>query len=429
MYRATRPRTILTSFMTARHFGLKTPRSQIFVSLVLFGLVAGAGWGFVQAQDGGRASMAAFAKAPLVPLRAQPTGVPFPTTQWPKGEAPTAAIPIIQSQFDKAFGGQIKEIGETRAVIIVHNGRIVAERYGSGYTAESKLISWSMAKSVTAALVGIAIADKKMTLEDPLNEPLWEDGDPRRDITIRQALHMSDGLRWREDGYDDPIQNDAAKMLFGPGREDIVEYVANRPQEFSPGEKWRYSSGTTNLISAALGRAVAPRNIRDATGQEGLRSFMFDRLFRSIGMNNTAAEFDLAGNFYASSLIHATAQDYARFGLLHLRDGVWDGKRILPEGYVDFLRTPTTAGGATEYGAHWWLSLPNKVGTLKDGPYDSFEATGYQGQLIAVIPSKDLVIVRLGLMRDEKGWETLGTWLQPIVNAFPDVAPSTAPVK
>jgi CubicO group peptidase (beta-lactamase class C family) len=403
MHRATRPRTFLTF-------------------LALTSVLVGAGWGLVQAQDSTKATTAALASAPLVPLRAQPAGVPFPTTTWPKGAPPAAASAIIKSQFDKAFGGQIKEIGETRAVIIVHNGRIVAEQYGTGFAANSKLISWSMAKSVTAALVGIAMADGKMKLNDPLNEPLWDDDDPRRNITIRQALHMSDGLRWREDGYDDPIQNDAAKMLFGEGREDIVEYVAGRPQEFTPGEKWRYSSGTTNLVSAAVGRAVAPRSIRDPNGKEGLRNFMYDRLFRPIGMTNTAAEFDLAGNFYASSLIQATAQDFARFGLLHLRDGVWDGKRILPPGYVDFVRTPTTAEGATSYGAHWWLSLPNKSGLLKEGPYDSFEANGFQGQLIAVIPSKDLVIVRLGIMSDEKGWDTLGAWLQPIVNAFPDVA-------
>lgn len=409
MHRATRPHIF--------------PRPTLRMALIGVGvaaLLAGSGFGVVIAQDSAKANMAAVAGAPLVPLKAQPAGVPFPTTQWPRGQAPIATEAIIKSQFDKAFSGQIKEIGETRAVIIVQNGRIVAERYGAGFDENSKLISWSMAKSVTAALVGIAVGDGKMKLDDPLNEPLWDDDDPRRAITIRQALHMSDGLRWREDGYADPIQNDAAKMLFGPGREDIVAYVADRPTEFKPGEKWRYSSGTTNLISAAVGRAAAPRNIRDPNGKEGLRNFMYDRLFRPIGMTNTAAEFDLAGNFYASSLIQATAQDFARFGLLHLRDGVWEGKRILPPGYVDFLRTPTTAEGADRYGAHWWLSLPNKAGLLKDGPYDSFEAQGFQGQFIAVIPSKDLVIVRLGLMGDEKGWDTLSTWLQPIVDAFPN---------
>lgn len=402
MHRATRPRIFLAS-------------------LALAGCIVG-GLGFVQAQENSKTAPAALAKAPLVPLPPQPRGTPFPTTQWVIAAPPAPAAPIIKAQFAKAFGNQIREIGETRAVIIVHGGKIVAQQYGTGFTQESKLISWSMAKSVTAALVGIAISDGKLKLEDPLNEPLWADGDARRNITIRQALNMSDGLRWREEGYDDPVQNDAAKMLFGKGRENIVEYVAGRPQEFPAGERWRYSSGTTNLISAAVGRAVSPRDLSDPTGKEGFRKFMFDRLFAPIGMTNTAAEFDRAGNFYASSLVHSTAQDFARFGLLHLRDGVWDGKRILPEGYVDFLRTPATSQGATAYGAHWWLSLANKTGTLKDGPYDSFEATGFQGQLIAVVPSKDLVIVRLGLMRDEKGWDALGTWLQPIVNAFPDVA-------
>jgi CubicO group peptidase (beta-lactamase class C family) len=412
MHRATRPRTFL-----------QTWPGRILAASSLVGILAGTAWGVVIAQDASKATVANIASRPLVPLPPQPVGVPFPTTQWPRGNPPAAAAPVIKAQFDKAFGGQIKEIGETRAVIIVQGGRIVAERYGDKFDATSKLISWSMAKSITAALVGIALSDGKLKLDDPLNEPLWADNDPRRNITIRQALHMSDGLRWREDGYDDPIQNDAAKMLFGPGRDDIVSYVADRPQEFPPGQKWRYSSGTTNLVSAAIGRAVAPRSVGDPNGQEGLRNFMYDRLFRPIGMTNTAAEFDLAGNFYASSLVHATAQDFARFGLLHLRDGVWDGKRILPPGYVDFVRTPTTSEGAKAYGAHWWLSLPNKAGTLKDGPYDSFEATGFQGQLIAVIPSKDLVIVRLGLMRDEKGWDTLGAWLQPIVNSFPDRTP------
>ncbi len=402
MHRAMHPRTFLA-----------------LLALILGGGITG--WSLVQAQDGQIATQVALAKAPLVPLKPQPANVPFPTADWPKGSVPAPIQAIIKSQFDKAFGGQIKEIGETRAVIIVQGGRIVAEQYGTGFDASSKLASWSMAKSITAALAGIAIGDGKIKLDDPLKEPLWDDGDPRRTITLRQALHMSDGLRWRENGYDDPVQNDAAKMLFGPGREDIVAYVADRPREFPPGEKWRYSSGTTNLISAAVGRAVAPRSLRDPTGQEGLRNFMYDRLFRPIGMNNTAAEFDLAGNFYGSSLVQATAQDFARFGLLHLRDGVWDGKRILPQGYVDFLRTPTTAQGANAYGAHWWLSLPNKQGLLKGGPYDSFEAQGFQGQLIVVIPSKDLVIVRLGLMRDEKGWDTLGAWLQPIVDAFPTV--------
>jgi hypothetical protein len=151
MHRATRPRIF------SRYFALG---GLAFASLTALGA-----WGVVQAQDGKQATMAAIAAQPLVALKPQPAGVAFPTTAWVKGAAPATVEPIIKAQFDKAFGGQIKEIGETRAVIIVHNGRIVAERYGTGFDQSSKLISWSMAKSVTAALVGIAVADGKMKLD------------------------------------------------------------------------------------------------------------------------------------------------------------------------------------------------------------------------------------------------------------------------
>jgi CubicO group peptidase (beta-lactamase class C family) len=384
-------------------------------------------WGgasFVTAQTAEKAERTAAASAPLVPLPSQPAGVAWPTEQWPVGAPPSSAADVIKRQLDEAFASSTGPKGETRAVIIVQGGRIVAERYGEGFDASSKLISWSMAKSVTAALVGIGLGDGQLKLDDPLNEPLWADSDPRRAITFRQALQMQDGLAWREDGYADPVQNDAAKMLFGPGRENIVRYVAEKRQEHPPGTHWRYSSGTTNLVSAALARKIAPRSLQDPTGREGLRNFMYDRFFRPIGMTSVAAEFDLAGNFYGSSLVHATAQDWARFGLLHLRDGVWAGKRILPPGYVDFLRTPATGEGATRYGAHWWLSPSNKAGLLKDGPYDSFEAHGYQGQIVMVVPSKDLVIVRLGLSQADDSWDALGAWLQPIVTAFPDASPN-----
>ena len=382
----------------------------------------------VTAQNAGKAEAVALARQPLVPLPVQKPSVPWPTQDWPRGPLAAPAEAVVDRQLDQAFNRQIPALGETRAVIIVQGGRIVAERYGTGFDAGSKLVSWSMAKSVTAALVGIAKGDGKLALSDPLNEPLWEDGDPRRNITIAQALHMADGLKWREDEYSDPVTNDAAQMLYGRGRENIVAYVAGKPSEFEPGSHWRYSSGTTNLIAAALGRAVSRRSLGDPTGREGLRNFMYDRLFRPIGMTSAAAEFDIAGNFYASSLVHATAQDWTRFGLLHLRDGVWDGQRILPEGYVDFLRTPTTTPGAEKYGAHWWLSLPNGKGLLKKGPYDSFEAQGHEGQVVVVIPSKDLVIVRLGLMTDSGAWEALGAWLQPIADAFPSVS-GAAPSK
>ena len=190
----------------------------VWLGLAFCATVAAGLGTYVVAQDGQKAQMAAYAKGPLVPLPPQPKGVPFPTEAWPRGQAPEAAARVIKTQFDQAFNNSDSPMGQTRAVIIVQGGRVVAERYSTGFDEKSKLVSWSMAKSVTASLVGIAMLDGKLKLDQPLNDPLWDDGDPRRDITIRQALHMSDGLRWREDGYADPVSNDAAKMLFGPGR-------------------------------------------------------------------------------------------------------------------------------------------------------------------------------------------------------------------
>ena len=357
----------------------------------------------------------------LVPLPPQPAGVAWPTREWPRGELSADALAAIEAEVARVSALSDGPVGETRSVLVVQGGRLVYEHYGAGFDAFDRQVSWSMAKSVTAALAGIAVGDGTLTLDSTVAPPAWREGDPRRSITLRQALHMADGLAWNEIDYGDVLQNDAAKMLFGEGRENIVAYVARKRARHEPGKVWNYSSGTTNLISAAISRALGPRTLGDPTGRERYLNFITDRLLRPVGMTRTSPEFDGAGNLYASSLIYATAQDWARFGYLHLRDGMWDGQRILPQGWVDFVRTPATAEGALEYGGHWWLSPANKEGTLVDGPYDTFEARGYQGQRILVIPSKDAVIVRLGLMRDEgEGSAELSRSLQTIVNALPD---------
>lgn len=359
----------------------------------------------------------------LVPLPPQPAGVAWPTQAWPRGTLPAEAQAAIEAEVARVSALSDGPVGETRTVLIIQGGRLVYEHYGAGFEALDRQVSWSMAKSITAALAGIAVGDGTLTLDSPIAPPSWREGDARRAITLRQALHMADGLAWNEIDYGDVLQNDAAKMLFGAGRENIVAYVAGKRARHERGKVWNYSSGTTNLISAAISRALGPRALGDPTGRERYLNFITDRLLRPIGMTRTSPEFDAAGNLYASSLIYATAEDWARFGYLHLRDGVWNGQRILPAGWVDFVRTPTTAEGALEYGGHWWLSPANREGTLADGPYDTFEARGYQGQRILVIPSRDAVVVRLGLMRDEgEGGAELSRSLQTIVNALPDPA-------
>lgn len=357
---------------------------------------------------------------PPAPLKFEYSNKPisFPTKDWQYGALNEAQKAKMAAIADKTFATSNGDLGETRALLIVQNGKIVFEKYNKGFDKESRLISWSMAKSLTAALFGIMVKDGKLSLDTPIADPHWKSTDKRAKITYSQALRMTDGINWREENYSDPINNDAAIMLFGKGREDIVEYVAKRPMKYKAGEVWNYSSGTTNLIAAGISRAIAPRTIADPYGKEKMRNFMYERLFRPIGMTETSAEFDANGNFYGSSLIYSTAQDYARFGLLMLRGGKWEDNQIIDQNFVDFMRTPTKAKNADHYGAHFWLSPENKKGLLKNGPYDSFEAHGHEGQVIMIIPSKDLVIVRLGMSNAEKSWDAIGANLQEIVDLF-----------
>jgi CubicO group peptidase (beta-lactamase class C family) len=348
----------------------------------------------------------------------QPNGTLYPTKAWQYGALNGAQKAKLDAISTKVFSNSNSDLGETRALLIVQNGKIVFEKYNKGFDQDSRLISWSMAKSITSALFGIMAKDGKLTLDTPIADPHWKKDDRRAKITYGQALRMTDGLSWREQNYNDPIHNDAAIMLFGKGREDIVKYVTKRGLKHTPGEVWNYSSGTTNLIAAGISRAIGPRTIIDPFGKHQMRNFMYSRLFVPIGMKSTSAEFDASGNFYASSLIYATAQDYARFGLLFLRGGKWEDKQIIDQGFVDYVRSPTQAQNADHYGAHWWLSPNNGKGLLKKGPYDSFEAHGHEGQVLMVIPSKDLIIIRLGMSTSKNSWDAIGANLQEIVDIF-----------
>lgn len=346
----------------------------------------------------------------LSPLPNQPAGVPFPTKAWPRQELALGQTNVL----DKAFDGSIPEIGQTNALLVVKGGKIIYEKYGTGFDKDTKLLSWSVAKSITSGIFGALMQAGKINYDMPIADPHWRSDDERYKITYGQALRMTDGLDWHETKASSYISNDAAIMLFGKGREDIVKYTTSKRQSHKAGEVWNYSSGTSNLISAGMARILGPRTIDDPTGKEKYRNFIYDNFFHPIGMNDTSTEFDAAGNFYGSSFIYATAQDYARFGLLFLRNGVWENKRILPEGFVDYVRTPTQARGAENYGAHWWVSTNNKKGLLKNGPYDAFDAQGRDGQLIVIIPSKDLIIVRMGSNMKDDAWPKLGEFISQI---------------
>ena len=328
----------------------------------------------------------------------------FPSSQWQLGPlGGDVDAELVQSCIANTIGDH-DATDTTLAVLVVHRGKVVAEAYGPDTQATTPLISWSMAKSITHALVGIATGDGLLEVNDPAPVQQWR-GDARSTITLQHLLDMRSGLSWIED-YVDGDASDVIEMLFGSGKDDNAAYAIARPLGVQPGSTWLYSSGTTNIVTRILGDAVG-----DAYGvSTGVEDLLRRRLFDQIGMRATA-QFDAAGTFVGSSYVYATARDFARFGYLYLRDGVWNGKRILPEGWVDHARKQTVFDDETGmgYGAHWW-TMP--------GEENSLVAAGYEGQHIYVLPQRDLVIVRLGKTVAQKRNAVRDSLLE-IAQAFP----------
>jgi CubicO group peptidase (beta-lactamase class C family) len=368
---------------------------------------------------------AAFAQQ-LAPLPLQPAGVAWPTRDWDSASLPAD---VDRAAFDlavtEAFAGPHPLMDETRAVLVVQGGRIVFERYGEGYGRDTRLVSWSMAKSITHALVGAAVLQGRLSADAPMGNPHWRAGDRRASITWRQWLQMVDGSDYLETAENVAFSGNA-NMLFGPGRQDVARWAAARPLIHDPGAHWNYSSAATLLVSDALTRVIVPSHASVADRRQRMRAWMNEALFTPISMN-AIVEFDPQGTFYGSSLVYATTRDYARFGYLYLRDGVWDGVRVLPEGWVDFGRSPGPASNTDTYGAGWWLTPPAGEGRparsliVGDDMRDAFSAQGHEGQIVVVVPSKDLVLVRLGLFDGgAESWNALGDWATRLAGAFGD---------
>jgi CubicO group peptidase (beta-lactamase class C family) len=370
--------------------------------------------------------IAASVRAEVTPLPPQPVDVPWPTAEWPTGDLPSGVDAAgLEAAIKDAFENGAEGLGETREVVIVQGGRLVYERYAPGYSAETRLVSWSMAKSVTQALVGVAVLQGKVDIDQPMGSPHWKADDRRARIPWRTWLQMTDGQRYLEIEAETIANSDASRKLFGPGRLDVANHCSDLPLIHEPGTHWNYNSCGIVLTADALTRAIVPNPASAQERRSQMMAWMRQGLFDVIGMK-AQPEFDATGLFYGSAFVYASARDFARFGLLYLRDGVWDGRRVLPEGWVDFARTPGPGQNADIYGAGWWVNPREGNGRpypvrIDVGPQrDAFSAQGFEGQYTLVVPSKDLVIVRLGLTPEEDLRSgKLKDWMGRVARTFP----------
>lgn len=305
---------------------------------------------------------------------AQPEGVPWPTEAWPTGRMPDGVdVAALQDVLGLAFAPD----SGVDAVLAVHGGELVLERYRDGWERDAPHASWSMAKSITQFAIGILVADGLLDPFAPAPVPEWA-GDERAAITIDDLLRMRSGLEWTEEYLE---TSDVTEMLGGAGRDDRAGYAIAKPLESEPGTVWEYSTGTSMILGRIIADTVG-------YGDEGT-AWLDERLFAPLGITTVAHDLDATGVMSTGSAIDMSARDFARIGLLALRGGEWDGTRLLPQAWVDYARLP--AADVPAYGAHWWV-----LGT-RDAAVDPtmFAAQGFNGQLIFVVPELDTVIVVL----------------------------------
>lgn len=351
-------------------------------------------------------------------LRRQPfvgkIDVPFnqDTVAWPDGNLLSTTFPtgLNKAKLDEIIAAEFVEANpdnpiNTRALLVVYQGQLVEEKYGGGFTYATPQMGWSMNKSITNALVGILVKQGRLKVDEPAPVADWS-FDDRKKIKLNDLLHASSGLDWSEI-YSRP--SDATEMLFNS--QDAAQFALAKKAAHKSDEKFYYSSGTTNILMWI---------IRQQTG-ETYHQFPYQKLFNKIGMHSAILEPDPIGTFVGSSFGYATGRDWARFGLLYLNDGIWNGERILPEGWVKYTATPAPAAPQGEYGAQWWLNAGEKNNPTNrkfpDVPPDAFLADGFEGQYVFVVPSKNLVVVRLGL--SQSGGPDMNRLISDIIETLP----------
>lgn len=337
--------------------------------------------------DGGPIPQAA---AGLVPLPSQPDGVAFPTETWPEavpGELlDPAGMATVESVVEATFD-QSETYGKVEAVLIVVGGELVLERYGRGYSGAERHVSASVGESVTHAMLGILTRDGLIDVTAPASVPEWSTpGDPRAGITPDMLARMSSGLAWNE-----PF--DALALVANAPQIEAAATQAERELIDDPDTTFNYSTGSTAVNGRLIGELVG-------TGDD-FRSWADSELFAPLGIDSVELELDGSGYFIGGYGANMTARDFARFGLLYLRDGVWDGRRILPEGWVDYARTPSST--SEDYGSGFWLVD------------DTFSAAGFGGQRVVMMPERDLIVV---ILADELDTDPINRLIVDLITPF-----------
>jgi len=304
------------------------------------------------------------------------------TTPYPFGngnQKDTLFTEVDYAKLSKTVMSAFNKNNKTRAVVIIYKNQIIAEKYAYGFTKNSKILGWSMTKSIMATVFGVLQHQKKINVQEKAPIKAWQQ-DSRKEITIHNLLQMNSGLEWDEN-YN--TMSDVSKMLFLT--RDMTASQIQKPFTGKPNETWNYSSGTSNLLSGILRTQFA--------SSQSYLDFWYSDFIDKIGMNSMVIETDLSGNYVGSSYAWATPRDWGKFGLLYLNNGTWKGEQLFDKSWVKYVTTPTATSNG-EYGAHFWL---NAGGYYPDLPKNLFSANGYQGQRVFIFPDNDLVVVRMGL--------------------------------
>ncbi|MGE8188675.1 serine hydrolase domain-containing protein [Pseudomonas sp. NPDC086278] len=322
----------------------------------------------------------------------------WPAEQWPT--APNATGPALQILESYAFpprDDSTRKGIRTDALLVIRDGQLIYERYAGPTTADTPHLTWSISKSLMATVLGVAYGEGLFKLDDPVLT-FYPALARHPTLTLADLLHWASGLDWQEDYEYAPLQSSVVAMLYTRGHADMAAFTADYPEYAKPGQAFRYSSGDSNLLSAALKNIVGPARYAD---------YPWTALFEPLGIRHAVWETDATGTFVASSYAYLTARDLARVGLLMARDGRWGDRQLLPKDWVAFNREPFVHYRAKQDtavpGGQWWLNraVDGAAQPWPDAPADTFAALGHWGQAMYVIPSENLVIVRYGDDRDD----------------------------